>query len=293
MATPVGSRANALHPCLILVGPAGQHLLADHRLADHVPERNTPPAGRDQSAQITVDHHTGQNSGIQKPAGCKQLCEFSTGRPPVFSSRQQIIGQTAGAGKFQISLARLLRADGGSVGPDNRHLQNDARNRLWSAQARSHSPLGLDGRTSRPKKRFTHAEKGISPRDLAHFAMLSRGNCWLNVEGFRSRFPSQVETCLLLGGDFDCFAHQAREHVRGHLPRNRGQCQKQCAHCGEVAHRRQSSVGPSVSIAPCPPEASLSYAELHSGQGEQARTLALPTNASAGVRNGRTGAGSE
>ena len=34
-----------------------------------------------------------------------------------------------------------------------------------------------------------------SPTDLAHFAMLSRGNCWLSVEGIREPIP-------LTGGDF-------------------------------------------------------------------------------------------
>jgi len=33
------------------------------------------------------------------------------------------------------------------------------------------------------EEKVTPADKGISSTDLAHFAMLSRGNCWLNVEG--------------------------------------------------------------------------------------------------------------
>jgi hypothetical protein len=49
----------------------------------------------------------------------------------------------------------LSRADGGSVGPHNRHLQNDACNRFRSAQARSHSPVGLD--TEEAVRRESHA----------------------------------------------------------------------------------------------------------------------------------------
>ena len=33
------------------------------------------------------------------------------------------------------------------------------------------------------------SDKKMSPTDLAHFAMLSRGNCWLNVEGIAEPFP--------------------------------------------------------------------------------------------------------
>ncbi len=42
----------------------------------------------------------------------------------------------------------------------------------------------------------TPADKKMSPTDLAHFAMLSRGSCWLSVEGI----PDPI---LLTGGD--CF----------------------------------------------------------------------------------------
>ncbi|HWH57830.1 MAG TPA: AraC family transcriptional regulator [Terriglobales bacterium] len=38
----------------------------------------------------------------------------------------------------------------------------------------------------------------ISPTDLAHFAMLSRGNCWLSVEGVREPIPLTGGDCFLL-----------------------------------------------------------------------------------------------
>jgi AraC-like DNA-binding protein len=40
--------------------------------------------------------------------------------------------------------------------------------------------------------------KKISPTDLAHFAMLSRGNCWLSVEGVPEPIPLTGGDCILL-----------------------------------------------------------------------------------------------
>jgi AraC-like DNA-binding protein len=40
--------------------------------------------------------------------------------------------------------------------------------------------------------------KKISPTDLAHFAMLSRGNCWLSVEGIPEPIPLTGGDCILL-----------------------------------------------------------------------------------------------
>ena len=42
------------------------------------------------------------------------------------------------------------------------------------------------------------SDEEISPRDLAHFAMLSRGNCWLSVEGVREPIPLAGGDCILL-----------------------------------------------------------------------------------------------
>src|SRR5215813_1216197 len=40
--------------------------------------------------------------------------------------------------------------------------------------------------------------KKISPTDLAHFAMLSRGNCWLSVEGTSEPIPLTGGDCFFL-----------------------------------------------------------------------------------------------
>ena len=39
------------------------------------------------------------------------------------------------------------------------------------------------------EEKVTPTDKKISPTDLAHFAMLSRGNCWLSVEGIPEPTP--------------------------------------------------------------------------------------------------------
>src|ERR1022692_4846202 len=68
------------------------------------------------------------------------------------------------------------------------------------------APGGLiQGAQTEEKK--TPSDKKISPKDLAHFAMLSRGNCWLSVEGFPFFFQAEdgirfykvtgVQTCTL------------------------------------------------------------------------------------------------
>ena len=56
------------------------------------------------------------------------------------------------------------------------------------------APWGLI-QDKRTEEKVTPSDKKMSPTDLAHFAMLSRGNCWLSVEGIPEPIP-------LTGGDF-------------------------------------------------------------------------------------------
>ncbi len=44
----------------------------------------------------------------------------------------------------------------------------------------------------------TPSSKKMPPADLAHFAMLSRGNCWLSVEGIEESIPLTGGDCFLL-----------------------------------------------------------------------------------------------
>ena len=48
------------------------------------------------------------------------------------------------------------------------------------------------------EEKVTPSDKKMSPTDLAHFAMLSRGNCWLSVEGIREPIPLTGGDCFLL-----------------------------------------------------------------------------------------------
>ncbi|HEY3928765.1 MAG TPA: AraC family transcriptional regulator [Candidatus Koribacter sp.] len=59
------------------------------------------------------------------------------------------------------------------------------------------APWGLRDEAQNEEK-VTPSGKRISPTDLAHFAMLSRGNCWLNVEGNPDPIPLTGGDCILL-----------------------------------------------------------------------------------------------
>jgi len=57
------------------------------------------------------------------------------------------------------------------------------------------APWGLKGGGRETDEEGPYTGKNRPPAELAHFAMLSRGNCWLNVEGITEAIP-------LTGGDF-------------------------------------------------------------------------------------------
>lgn len=48
------------------------------------------------------------------------------------------------------------------------------------------------------EEKVTPSDKKMPPTDLAHFAMLSRGNCWLSVEGIPEPIPLTGGDCFLL-----------------------------------------------------------------------------------------------
>ncbi len=62
------------------------------------------------------------------------------------------------------------------------------------------APWGLI-QEKRTEEKVTPPAKTNSPTDLAHFAMLSRGNCWLNVEGIPDPIPLTGGDCFLLDRD--------------------------------------------------------------------------------------------
>src|SRR5580704_3659391 len=59
------------------------------------------------------------------------------------------------------------------------------------------APWGVKQETQTEEK-GTPADKTNSPTDLAHFAMLSRGNCWLSVDGIPEPIPLTGGDCFLL-----------------------------------------------------------------------------------------------
>src|SRR6202166_3724657 len=59
------------------------------------------------------------------------------------------------------------------------------------------APWGVK-QENQTEEKVTPAGKKNSPTDLAHFAMLSRGNCWLSVEGIPDPVPLTGGDCFLL-----------------------------------------------------------------------------------------------
>ena len=59
------------------------------------------------------------------------------------------------------------------------------------------APWGLT-QENRTEEKVTPSGKETSATDLAHFAMLSRGNCWLSVDGIREAIPLTGGDCFLL-----------------------------------------------------------------------------------------------
>jgi hypothetical protein len=48
------------------------------------------------------------------------------------------------------------------------------------------------------EEEVTSSGKKVLPSDLAHFAMLSRGNCWLSVDGIPEPIPLTCGDCFLV-----------------------------------------------------------------------------------------------
>ncbi|HEX8800319.1 MAG TPA: AraC family transcriptional regulator [Terriglobales bacterium] len=59
------------------------------------------------------------------------------------------------------------------------------------------APWGLM-REAHIEEKITPSGKRISPTELAHFGMVSRGNCWLSVEGLGDPIPLTGGDCFLL-----------------------------------------------------------------------------------------------
>jgi Cupin len=72
------------------------------------------------------------------------------------------------------------------------------------------------------------SDKKISPTDLGHFAMLSRGNCWLSVGGIPEPMPLTGGDCILLA--------RGISFVLRDSPRTRPRSPREIALSNNVAH---------------------------------------------------------
>ncbi len=79
----------------------------------------------------------------------------------------------------------------------------------------------------------TPSDKKCSPRDLAHFAMLSRGNCWLSVEGIPEPIPLTGGDCILLArGTSIVLRDSLRTRPRWSFREIAAKAEGNVAHCG-------------------------------------------------------------
>src|SRR6266478_2769797 len=84
------------------------------------------------------------------------------------------------------------------------------------------APWGLI-QEKQTEEKVTPSDKKISPTDLAHFAMLSRGNCWLSVEGTPEPIPLTGGDCILLARGTSFVLRDSEEE----FPRDCAQGQQQ------------------------------------------------------------------
>src|ERR1017187_9443334 len=67
------------------------------------------------------------------------------------------------------------------------------------ARLEATAPWGLTREGEAGEEQAPHsAAPGYSPSQFAHFGMVSRGNCWLSVEGIPAPFPLTGGDCFLL-----------------------------------------------------------------------------------------------
>src|SRR6476620_1291194 len=94
------------------------------------------------------------------------------------------------------------------------------------------APWGLI-EEKRTEEKLTPSDKNTSPTDLAHFAMLSRGNCWLNVEGSSEAIPLAGGDCFLLArGTFIILRDSPLTRPRWSFSEIRANANGTVAHCG-------------------------------------------------------------
>ncbi|SEC37366.1 AraC family transcriptional regulator [Terriglobus roseus] len=95
------------------------------------------------------------------------------------------------------------------------------------------APWGLKGGGAEDDVKAPNAGKENPPTDLAHFAMLSRGNCWLNVEGIAEAIPLTGGDCILLDRDASIVMRDSpRTHPKSSFREVAATAKSNVAHCG-------------------------------------------------------------
>ena len=95
------------------------------------------------------------------------------------------------------------------------------------------APWGIE-QENHPEEKVTPADKRSPPTDLAHFAMLSRGNCWLSVEGMPEPIPLTGGDCFLLArGTSIVLRDSPRTRPRWTFREVGAKANGNVAHCGD------------------------------------------------------------
>ena len=94
------------------------------------------------------------------------------------------------------------------------------------------APWGLE-QEKQSGENVSPTGKEISPPDWAHFAMLSRGNCWLSVEGIQEPIPLTAGDCFVLApGTSIVLRDSPRSHPRWTFREIGARANGNVVHCG-------------------------------------------------------------
>src|SRR5580693_726039 len=94
------------------------------------------------------------------------------------------------------------------------------------------APWGVE-QEKQTEEKVTPTDKKMSPTDSAHFAMLSRGNCWLSVEGIPEPIPLTGGDCFLLArGTSIVLRDSPRTRPRWSFREVGAKANNNVAHCG-------------------------------------------------------------
>ncbi len=94
------------------------------------------------------------------------------------------------------------------------------------------APWGV-AQEKQANEKASPSDKKMPATDLAHFVMLSRGNCWLSVEGIREPMPLTGGDCFLLArGTSIVLRDSPRTRPRWSFREIRAKADSNVAHCG-------------------------------------------------------------